>query len=70
VLEIRILNPINSTLWSAGAERSGDPRFCFFHPRSHAPNGSSNPNRSTVLPLPEGEGCGEGKGASNCIVIA
>jgi hypothetical protein len=36
--------------------------FCFLsRPRSHSPNGSSNPNRSTVLPLPKGEGRGEGE---------
>src|SRR5213078_1773892 len=54
-----------------GGRAQRRPRFASStRPRSHTPNGSSNPNRSTALPLPRGEGRGEGKGASNCIVTA
>ena len=49
-------------LWSAGAERSGDPAFASSSPRSHTTTGSSDPDRSTVLALPWGEGWGEGEG--------
>jgi hypothetical protein len=53
----------SSMPWSAGG------RFRSFSPlRSKSPNGSSNPKRPTVLPLP-GERAGvRGKGATNCIV--
>src|SRR5437899_7779843 len=51
----------SSTLWSGGAERSGDPAFASCTPQqSRTPNSSPNPNRSSVLPLPKGEGWDEG----------
>src|SRR6478735_4964318 len=47
--------------WPARLGPQRRRRFCFFHsPRSHSPNGPSNPNRPTVLTLPGGEGRGEG----------
>src|SRR5712672_3005292 len=46
-----------------GGRAQRRPRFASStRPRSHTPNGSSNPNRSTVLPLAKGEGRGEGEG--------
>src|SRR5262245_13931964 len=39
-----------------GGRAQRRPRFYFPRLRSHTPNGSSSPNRSTVLPLPTAEG--------------
>jgi hypothetical protein len=64
--ENRLMNSPPGVLWGRVLQseflrrRNADPAFCFFHPAAVAcTNRSSNPDRSTVLPLLTGEGRGE-----------